>query len=173
MLDAGKFTVFWSWVKYEEKKLIIAATEDGLCFVGSPNMDDKDLAEWVSRRNPDGVLIRDDEKCEPYVHQLAEYFKGERTSFTIPMDLRGTAFQREVWEALLHIPYGQTRSYSDISSQIGRPSAVRAVGAAIGKNPLLITVPCHRVIAKKGALTGYRGGLDMKEKLLDMEAQLL
>src|SRR5690606_30640320 len=92
-----------------------------------------------------------------------------RTSFTMPMDPRGTPFQLKVWEALGRIPYGETRSYTDISEQIGKPSAVRAVGTAIGANPLLIAVPCHRVVAKDGSLTGYRGGLEMKAKLLQFE----
>jgi methylated-DNA-[protein]-cysteine S-methyltransferase len=164
-------TLFWTPVIYNQRKLILAATDIGLCYVQSSNRLYEDLAEWGNKRDPDRILIRDDEECKPYVNQLNEYFRGLRTSFTIPMDMRGTPFQLEVWGALLHIPYGQTRSYSDISNQIGKPSSVRAVGAAIASNPLLITVPCHRVIAKNGALTGYRGGLDMKEELLELECK--
>lgn len=157
---------------HDQWKLTIAATEKGLCFCDSTNVHDEELAQWGNRWNPDSQLIKDEAACKPYVNQLIEYFQGKRTSFSIPIDLRGTPFQLEVWEALLRIPYGQTRSYSDISSQIGKPSAVRAVGAAIGRNPLLVAVPCHRVIAKKGSLTGYRGGLEMKARLLELEGNL-
>lgn len=145
----------------------------GLIFVGSPNMIFEDLAGWAARRVSDGLLVKDDDRCKPYAEQLIEYFQGERTSFTLPMDIRGTPFQQEVWEALQRIPYGETRSYSDISDQLGKPLSTRAVGTAIGANPLLITIPCHRVIAKDGSLAGYRGGLDMKKKLLKLEGNLL
>src|SRR5207248_1063778 len=90
---------------------------------------------------------------EQAARQLAEYFDGRRDSFDLPLAAEGTAFQREVWSALQEIPFGQTRSYQDIARQIGRPKAVRAVGAANGKNPLAVVVPCHRVIGKSGALT--------------------
>jgi len=173
MIEENKSSVFWTWVACDEWKFIIAATEKGLLFVGSPNMTYEDLAGWVSRREPDCLLIKDDGRCELYTNQLIEYLKGQRTSFTIPMDVRGTSFQHEVWKALHRIPYGQTWSYSDIAGQIGKPLSVRAVGSAIGANPLLITIPCHRVIAKSGLLTGYRGGLEMKEKLLEMEKHIL
>ncbi len=92
-----------------------------------------------------------------------------RKNFTIPFDFHGTTFQLDVWKALSEIPYGQTKSYSEIANQIQKPRAVRAVGSAIGANPILITVPCHRVIGKNGALTGYRGGMEMKTKLLKLE----
>lgn len=102
--------------------------------------------------------------------QLHAYFSGHRRSFDLPLDFRGTAFQRSVWEALLTIPYGETRSYGEIARQIGRPSAVRAVGAANGRNPLSIVAPCHRVIGGGGALTGFAGGLAAKRLLLDLES---
>lgn len=101
--------------------------------------------------------------------QLAEYFEGERTEFTVSLDLRGTPFQRQVWEALRTIPYGQTWSYRGLAEALGRPKAVRAVAAANGKNPISIVVPCHRVVGSNGALTGYAGGLERKRMLLDLE----
>jgi methylated-DNA-[protein]-cysteine S-methyltransferase len=101
--------------------------------------------------------------------QLTEYFAGRRTSFTIPLDLRGTPFQRNVWEALLGIPFGETRSYGDLARQLGNPQAARAVGAATGKNPVSIIVPCHRLIGAAGKLTGFAGGLDAKMHLLALE----
>lgn len=105
--------------------------------------------------------------------QLSEYFAGERTQFDLPIRLGGTEFQTVVWKALLDIPFGKTSTYGKQASSIGRPKAVRAVGAANGKNVLNIVVPCHRVIGASGSLTGYGGGMDRKRWLLDHEAQSL
>ena len=101
--------------------------------------------------------------------QLGEYFAGARQHFDVPLDFAGTPFQQEVWQALLTIPFGQTRSYGEIARQIGRPAAVRAVGAANGRNPVSIIAPCHRVIGANGALTGFAGGLKAKQTLLALE----
>ncbi len=101
--------------------------------------------------------------------QLLEYFAKERTEFTLPIAFSGTEFQVKTWQALLTIPYGETRSYSDQAAIIGNPKAVRAVGRTNGLNPIGIVVPCHRVIGKSGKLTGYAGGLDIKEFLLRLE----
>ncbi|MDO8863375.1 methylated-DNA--[protein]-cysteine S-methyltransferase [Haliea sp. E1-2-M8] len=101
--------------------------------------------------------------------QLGEYFAGRRQRFELPLAARGTAFQESVWQALAAIPWGEVRSYRDIAYAIGKPSAVRAVGAANGRNPLPIVVPCHRVIGADGSLTGFGGGLPLKVKLLTLE----
>lgn len=101
--------------------------------------------------------------------QLIEYFSGQRKVFDIPLDFEGTDFQKQVWSALLTIPYGETRSYKQIAQQLGNEKAVRAVGAANGKNPISIIAPCHRVIGAGGALVGFAGGLDKKEILLRLE----
>lgn len=101
--------------------------------------------------------------------QLKEYFAGTRNSFELALDFAGTEFQRKVWTALLAIPFGETRSYSQIALQIGHPKAVRAVGAANGRNPISIVTPCHRVIGASGALTGFAGGLAAKQYLLALE----
>lgn len=100
---------------------------------------------------------------------FSPFLSGQAREIDVPLDLRGTPFQQAVWNALLHIPYGQTRSYGDIAREIGRPTAVRAVGRANGANPLPIVVPCHRVIGARGTLTGYGGGLDLKRTLLTLE----
>lgn len=112
---------------------------------------------------------RDDTAFAAAVDQLGAYFAGERTAFEVDFELAGTTFQRRVWSALLTIPYGQTRSYGQLAAQIGMPSAARAVGLANGRNPVSIIVPCHRVIGSTGKLTGYGGGLERKQKLLDLE----
>ena len=101
--------------------------------------------------------------------QLAEYFAGQRRQFELELDFTGTDFQKQVWQALLTIPFGETRSYRDIARQIGNETAVRAVGAANGRNPISIIAPCHRVIGASGALTGFAGGLAAKELLLSLE----
>ena len=105
--------------------------------------------------------------------QLQEYFSGQRQTFDFPYELRGTEFQKKVWAALETIPYGQTRSYREVAQAVGNPKAVRAVGAANGKNPMWIVVPCHRVVGTNGTLTGYAGGIDMKRRLLELEQQVL
>jgi O-6-methylguanine DNA methyltransferase len=109
----------------------------------------------------------------PYLRELNEYFAGKRREFSIPLDLRGTEFQLACWNALLKIPYGETRSYRDIAQAIGHPHAYRAVGMSNNRNPVAIIVPCHRVIASSGSLCGYGGGLDIKRKLLDLEGGTL
>ena len=101
--------------------------------------------------------------------QLGEYFAGKRKAFSVALDLRGTRFQKDVWEALLAIPFGETRSYGQLAKQLGNPRATRAVGAANGRNPVSIILPCHRVIGSSGKLTGFAGGLDAKAHLLSLE----
>jgi methylated-DNA-[protein]-cysteine S-methyltransferase len=111
------------------------------------------------------VLVRAEE-------QLREYFAGNRTHFDVPLDFRGTGFQKSVWAELLAIPFGETRSYGQIAAKLGRPSASRAVGAANGRNPISIIAPCHRVVGSTGKLTGFAGGLEAKAYLLGLEGAL-
>ncbi|MFK0310551.1 methylated-DNA--[protein]-cysteine S-methyltransferase [Pseudomonas sp. NPDC090233] len=120
-----------------------------------------------------GDLHRDDQHpiLREAARQLGEYFAGQRQRFELALDFAGTEFQRQVWAALLTIPFGETRSYSDIARQIGNPSAVRAVGAANGRNPISIIAPCHRVIGASGSLTGFAGGLPAKQYLLALEGR--
>lgn len=125
--------------------------------------------EWVRRHWPDARPATDRRRLDGLGEELCAYFEGSLHSFATPTDMQGTAFQRAVWDALVTIPYGQTRSYSDIATQIRRPTAVRAVGAANGANPVPILVPCHRVIGKSGKLVGYAGGTPLKERLLMIE----
>lgn len=144
-------------------KLTLVASDKGLVAVLWEN--DKPtrvrLAELVEKGS-DWVLLEAE-------RQLKEYFAGKRRSFSVPLDMRGTRFQKSVWQALLAIPFGQTRSYGQLAKQLGNPEAARAVGAANGKNPISIIVPCHRVIGSSGKLTGFAGGLETKERLLNME----
>ncbi|MEH7180490.1 methylated-DNA--[protein]-cysteine S-methyltransferase [Neobacillus vireti] len=164
-----KTDVYWTKLDYGNWELYMAATSKGLCYVGSQGKAFEELEEWVQKRYPGRKLIKNDEAMQPYVVEFIEFFQGKRDSFSIPQDLKGTPFQTEVWNALCSIPYGETWTYSDIANAIQRPAAVRAVGTAIGANPNLLIVPCHRVIGKNGKLTGFRGGLDMKSALLQLE----
>ncbi|MGM5469225.1 methylated-DNA--[protein]-cysteine S-methyltransferase [Flavobacteriaceae bacterium LMO-SS05] len=109
-------------------------------------------------------------ELEECVHQLNEYFKGERTDFSLKLNLQGTDFQKRVWNALLNIPFGKTLSYLELSKKLGDVKAIRAVAHANGKNPIWIVVPCHRVIGSDGSLTGYAGGLHRKQWLLEHES---
>ncbi|GAA3851133.1 methylated-DNA--[protein]-cysteine S-methyltransferase [Streptomyces coacervatus] len=114
--------------------------------------------------------LRDDTLFDESKEQLKAYFAGELKEFTVELRLHGTAFQRGVWDQLRKIPYGETRSYGDLADAMGNPSASRAVGLANGRNPIGIIVPCHRVVGANGSLTGYGGGLDRKQRLLDFES---
>lgn len=116
-------------------------------------------------------LTRSNHHINQCLTELGEYFDGNRKAFDVPLDPQGTEFQKQVWQALLDIPYGQMASYAEVASAINKPKAVRAVGAANGKNPISILVPCHRVIGSNGTLTGYAGGLPRKQWLLQLEGQ--
>lgn len=161
--------VYWTLFTRNDWSLYTAATSKGLCFIGSNHGSFEELEQWAKKAIPQYRLARDDEKLASYTAELSEYIDNGRSAFSVPVDLYGTEFQLAVWKALMDIPYGETYSYSDIAEMIQKPAAVRAVGAAIGKNPVLITVPCHRVIGKNGKLTGFRGGLEMKKQLLALE----
>ena len=106
---------------------------------------------------------------EECIRQLNEYAAGQRRAFTLPLAPAGTDFQQLVWQALCAIPYGETRTYGQIAAQIGRPKAARAVGGGCNRNPILLLIPCHRVVGSSGSLTGFAAGLDVKEKLLELE----
>jgi methylated-DNA-[protein]-cysteine S-methyltransferase len=146
-------------------KLTLVASDKGLVAILWEN--DKPnrvrLSELVEE-DSHSVLIEAE-------RQLKEHFTGKRKTFSVPLDIRGTSFQRSVWEALLAIPFGETKTYGQLAKQLGNPQATRAVGAANGRNPISIIVPCHRVIGSSGKLTGFAGGLENKERLLNMERE--
>lgn len=139
-------------------RLLITADEEGICEIRLMNPDEEPEEEEKISFLP---------ACA--AQQLEEYFAGRRQRFELPLSRRGTAFEREVWQALEAIPFGETRSYGQLAAQLGKPNAARAVGGACARNPLLIIVPCHRVIASSGALTGFAAGMDAKRLLLELE----
>ncbi|MEK5233548.1 methylated-DNA--[protein]-cysteine S-methyltransferase [Lysinibacillus sp. FSL K6-0232] len=154
---------------YEQGDMYIVASDKGIVYIGTPNMPFDEVEVWA-RKPFKGYRFEDNkEKLQPYKEQLTAYFKKELTEFDVPIHVKGTPFQLAVWDALKELPYGTTVSYADIAQRIGNPKAVRAVGGAIGANPILAIIPCHRVIGKNGQLTGFRSGLAMKQFLLELE----
>jgi methylated-DNA-[protein]-cysteine S-methyltransferase len=150
--------------------LRLLSTSQGLAYVELPHASGRGLEGWLRRCLPDS---RCDEAFAPNraaAVQIVEYLEGKRRSFDLALDPRGTPFQRAVWRELAAIAYGETRSYQEVARAIGKPRAVRSVGAANGANPLALVVPCHRVIAADGSLGGYGGGLELKARLLAMES---
>ncbi|ARJ72002.1 methylated-DNA--[protein]-cysteine S-methyltransferase [Latilactobacillus sakei] len=159
-------TIYYDYLMQDDQKIIVAATDHGICFVGSPNQPLSELTTFM----PNHDLLQDPAKLAPVIDQITAYLTHARTTWDLPFDfLVGTPFQQQVWTALQTIPYGQTVTYNQLATQIGRPTAIRAVASAVGRNPLLMIVPCHRVIRKDGSLGGYRGGLPFKKQLLALE----
>ena len=145
-------------------RLRLVATDQGLSHL----LFDQQVGEDLES-DGDAVEADDHPVLAAATAQLAEYFAGRRQEFDIPLDLTGTEFQRAAWSALASVPFGETRSYRQQAEAIGRPKAVRAIGAANGKNPVPIVLPCHRIVGSDGSLTGYGGGLPIKEFLLNHE----
>ena len=144
-------------------RLTLVASDKGLAAVLWENDSPRRVPLAITGEDSKHPVLREAER------QLKEYFAGKRTSFDLPLDFHGTDFQKRVWKALLKIPFGETRSYAQIARALGKPTAMRAVGAANGKNPISIIAPCHRVIGKDGTLTGFAGGLKAKAHLLALE----
>lgn len=142
-------------------RLLLAGDQQALHYLSFQDGKNPEVpqSDWIHDKKPFADVIQ----------QLREYFSGTRTTFQVNLFRHGTPFQRRVWQALTKVPYGQTVSYGDIAKSIGQPTASRAVGAANGKNPLSIFIPCHRVIGESGQLIGYGGGLPIKEDLLALE----
>lgn len=160
-------TLYYSRMQSPIGGLVVGVSDDGLAIIEFdqgefPKGRLAQAANWVPSEARTAVAIQ----------QLQEYFDGRRREFTVPLDLRGTDFQKKCWRALLKIPYGRTRSYAQIASSVGCPQGFRAVGMANHDNPVPIIVPCHRVLASDGGLGGYGGGLQVKRKLLELEGAL-
>jgi methylated-DNA-[protein]-cysteine S-methyltransferase len=155
----------YKWMDSPIGRLKLVATDDGLAAILWETDGAHRVRLGAADESPAHPLLIEVER------QLTEYFAGRRTTFDLPLDCSGTPFQRSVWEALRTIPFGETRSYAQIASQVGRPRAVRAAGAANGRNPVAIITPCHRVIGAGGQLTGFAGGLEAKAYLLSLERE--
>jgi methylated-DNA-[protein]-cysteine S-methyltransferase len=151
----------YSYVESPIGDLLVAGDDGVLKLVSFPR--------GSMAREPDEGWERKDSEFDEVRRELGEYFEGKRESFDVPLEADGTDFQRDVLGALQQIPYGETRTYGEIAEHLGKPKASRAVGAANGRNPIPILIPCHRVIGSDGSLTGFGGGIDTKEFLLSLE----
>jgi AraC family transcriptional regulator of adaptative response/methylated-DNA-[protein]-cysteine methyltransferase len=150
--------------------VLIAASDKGVCAILFGD-DPGGLARDLERQFPRAQLVSDDPAFEQLTARVIGFVEDPRRALDLPLDIRGTAFQRRVWEALRRIPLGTTATYADIAKAIGAPKAVRAVGRACGSNPIALAIPCHRVVGSNGLLTGYRGGIERKRALLAKEAK--
>jgi len=148
-------------------RMIVAATERGVCFVGFGD-DDAFLASELRKDYP-AAEIRRDGDFGPWVSAIVENLRGQQPRLDLPLDVRGTAFQQQVWKALRRIPYGKTKSYGEIAKSLGKPNSARAVGRACATNLASVVIPCHRAVGSDGSLTGYRWGVKRKEALLAQE----
>lgn len=160
-------TVYYERRETPLGKVLLAASDDdliGLWFEGQKYEATPD-AQWMHR--PSAAVL------QRAARQLDGYFSGQRKAFDLQLDLRGTDFQCAVWRQLQRIPFGQTLTYGQLAAKLGRPAAVRAAAAAVGRNPVSVVVPCHRVLGSDGSLTGYAGGLDKKQALLQIEGLAL
>lgn len=165
---SAKDALNWDRLTFGPFTFHLAASGEGLCRVLLPGQSQQELEAWRARHLPLADLSRSEAALSPYAAFLQAYLAGKSPP-PPPLDLRGTPFQRAVWQALAAVPYGQTVSYTQLAEAVGRPGAVRAVAAAVAANPVPPVLPCHRVIGKDGSLTGYAGGLAMKRVLLELE----
>lgn len=165
-------TVYWANVKNKKNEYIIMATHKGICWVGKKKNFEKGKL-WVQKRigNADFIYSLNNKVLEKAAYELSNYFSGKKVIFSGPFDIYGTKFQKDVWSEMLKIPYSHTKTYGEIARLVGKPKAVRAVGGACGANPIMILIPCHRVVGSLGKLTGYAGGIELKKELLSLEQQ--
>lgn len=150
--------------------LRVVSSGRGLVYVELPNANGRGLAGWMKQNAPGAKLLEGYAPNRAPALQLLEYFEGKRQHFDLELDLRATGFQQAVYGEVAKVEYGETATYREIAERIGRPKAVRAVGAANGANPLPLVIPCHRIIASNGKLHGYAGGLELKARLLALES---
>jgi O-6-methylguanine DNA methyltransferase len=169
----GQATVSRAEIDSPIGPLALYGTAEGLMAVVFPRHSRVAVEAWLDRVIGQARIVDDEGAVEGAIDQLEEYFAGQRREFDLELDLRGTPFQRKVWEAVAAVPFGQTRSYADIARSVGNGKAVRAVGAANGANPLPLVIPCHRIIGSHGGLHGYGGGLDVKARLLELEGVII
>jgi len=148
--------------------VLVAATDKGVCKIAFGD-DANTLIDQLAADFAQAGRVEDAARMEPFIAQIRAYLQGTRERFDLPLDIGATAFQRRVWDALRRIPYGQTRSYTDIAESLGTPGAVRAVANACASNPVALAIPCHRVVARSGAVSGYRWGVERKKALLARE----
>ena len=164
---------YWTPFTTHHGTAYAASTDRGLCRLSVPSESREHFLVWLRDHFTPERIQPDPRPNVDVVQQVDEYLRGERSRFELNLDLIGTEFQRAVWDAVLKIPYGQTTTYAALADELGMPRAYQAVGAAIGQNPVLVVVPCHRVVGTDGNLTGYAGGIGTKRWLLQHEGVIL
>lgn len=166
-------TITYTTVPIPVGDILVARTERGVCaLIIAAHGEMPTARDALQRYCPTAPLVPDADSLMDAVRQLAEYLAGARRTFDLPLDLGGTPFQRRVWKLLLEIPYGETVTYRDLALALGQPHGAQAVGEAVGRNPVSIIVPCHRVLGSDGGLTGYMWGVHVKRWLLDRERRV-
>jgi methylated-DNA-[protein]-cysteine S-methyltransferase len=160
--------LYYAPVETDWGSFMIAVTDKGVCNLHFLQDDLDNFFNWLRKKYGHTGEYNPSKVIQP-AHQLKEYLAGQRKTFDVPLDLQGTPFQIKVWQALKQIPYGQTTTYAEIAQTVGVPKGPRAVGMANHNNPVLLMVPCHRVIGKNGSLVGFGCGLELKERLLELE----
>ncbi len=151
-------------------RVLVAATDKGICRIAFGD-DGSELVQALRDAFSEADLVDDPARIAPFIDQIDAYLRGRRETFDLPLDVTTTAFRQRVWDALRNIPYGETRSYTQVAESLGAPRSVRAVASACASNPIALAIPCHRVLQKGGSLAGYRWGLERKAALLDAEAR--
>ncbi|MGO2267773.1 methylated-DNA--[protein]-cysteine S-methyltransferase [Vagococcus salmoninarum] len=163
--------IYYDYVVEPVGSFLVAVSQEGLMYLGLLETDLSHLQKSLGARNHVVTFLQKPEVTAPYSRELVEYFQGKRRKFEQPLDLSwfGTDFQRAVWQTLVAVPYGEISSYSALAANIQRPLANQAVGTAVGKNPIPIVIPCHRILRKDGSIGGFSGGLALKRYLLKIE----
>lgn len=164
-------TIYYDAIQFEGYDFLIAASEKGLVYLDIVSNDVSNVRAFFAKYKEEVILEHNPQKVAPYKKQLVEYLQGDRRDFDLLVDFgqRGTDFQQSIWQELLKVPFGESSSYSILAETVGRPQATRAVGTAVGKNPIPIIVPCHRILRKDGGIGGYAGGFPLKYRLLEIE----
>lgn len=164
-------TIYYDDLQFDNYDFLIAISETGLVYVDIVSKDLDKVTAFFAKYKEEITLEHNPQKVAPYKTELVQYLKGKRQVFEMQVDFgqRGTDFQQAVWQELLRVPFGSSSSYSKLAEAVGRPQATRAVGTAVGKNPIPIIVPCHRILRKDGGIGGYAGGLPLKYRLLEIE----
>ncbi|GHP14851.1 methylated-DNA--[protein]-cysteine S-methyltransferase [Lentilactobacillus fungorum] len=163
--------LYWQSVEINDQKFFFTVTEAGLNFVSSPGRFLSEIFDFYPDNRYRYQFMYDEAITEPYLNEFTEYFAKKRKQFDLPLDFDGlgTQLQRQTWAAIMKVPYGQTITYKQLAENVGRPKAIRAVATAVAQNPLLIVVPCHRIIKSSGEIGEYRGGRAAKKSLLEFE----
>ena len=167
----SKTKIIYTIVNCSLGYLLVAATNQGICAIKLGDCPEE-LTRVLLSEFERAEVIRDDQIYQNWIEQILNFIAGKEPNLDLPLDIRGTAFQQQVWQALQQIPYGETRTYSDLAKDLERPKATRAIGNACGANPIALIIPCHRVIRSDGRLGGYRWGIERKQKLLARESRL-